>query len=262
MHQKALSTTATLEEEIEKLHQMKVHSWPELKPRGRDRQRLEERRKKRCHQVSFSSEPTPSQSANPDTPSGKMRSEGGDSDSGELAKLKAEIVSFLHSSSKTLEGEDEEMIPELPMLKSADWVHWKAEKCDTPSWWMELSTVPGEDTGRLAQEVRALFQLPRHMPELDHREAPFHVPPALPCLHWWRFMPLAMSIFASWDIREIPRENVVAYARALQYFMEQNNPPKGDEPCLLAESIVKLRREVRFYLSFMDEEVFWGVALP
>ena len=28
------------------------------------------------------------------------------------------------------------------------------------------------------------------------------------------------------------------------------------------ESIAKLRREVGFYLSFMDEEVFWGVDLP
>ena len=43
--------------------------------------------------------------------------------------------------------------------------------------------------------------------------------------------------------------------------MEQRNPPK-DQPCPLVESIAKLRREVGFYLSFMDEEVFWGVDLP
>ena len=127
---------------------------------------------------------------------------------------------------------------------------------------MELSTVLGEDTGRLAPEVRASFQLPRCMHELDPREAPFHVPPAPPCLHCQGFMPPAISIFASRDIREIPREKAIAYARALQYFTEQNNPPKRDQPCLLAESIVELRREVGFYLSFMDEEVFLGVDLP
>ena len=44
--------------------------------------------------------------------------------------------------------------------------------------------------------------------------------------------------------------------------MEQNNPPKKDQPCLLAESMAELRREVGFYLSFMDEEVFGGVDLP
>ena len=38
--------------------------------------------------------------------------------------------------------------------------------------------------------------------------------------------------------------------------------PKKDQPCLLVESVAKLRREVGFYLSFMDEEVFWGVDLP
>ena len=58
-----------------------------------------------------------------------------------------------------------------------------------PNWWAELSTVLLEDTGRLAQEVRALFQLPRHMHELDPKEAPFHTPLAPPCLHQQRFMP-------------------------------------------------------------------------
>ena len=48
----------------------------------------------------------------------------------------------------------------------------------------------------------------------------------------------------------------------MQYLVEQKNPPKKDQPCPLAESIAKLRREVGFYLSFMDEEVFWGVDLP
>ena len=55
---------------------------------------------------------------------------------------------------------------------------------------------------------------------------------------------------------------MVAYAQALQYLMEQNNPPKRDQPCLLVESIAELRREVGFYLSFKDEEVFWGIDLP
>ena len=47
VHQKALSTTATLEEEIEKLHWMKAHSSPKRRHRDRDSQRPEERRRKR-----------------------------------------------------------------------------------------------------------------------------------------------------------------------------------------------------------------------
>ena len=116
--------------------------------------------------------------------------------------------------------------------------------------------------GRLARELRASFQLPRCMYELDPRQAPFHVPPAPPCLHQQRFMPPIISTFACQDIREIPREKTKAYAQALQCLAEQNNPPKRDQPCLLAESIAELRREVGFYLSFTDKEVFWGIDLP
>ena len=52
------------------------------------------------------------------------------------------------------------------------------------------------------------------------------------------------------------------YAQALQCIAEEKNPTKRDQPCLLAESIVELRREVGFYLSFTDKEVFWGIDLP
>ena len=75
-------------------------------------------------------------------------------------------------------------------------------------------------------------------------------------------MPPVISIFASQDIKEIPREKTVTYALALQYAVEQNNPPKRDQTCLLVESIAELRREVGFYLSFTDEEVFQGIDLP
>ena len=96
-------------------------------------------------------------------PSDRMGSKGRDSDLGEPLQLKAEVASFLWGSSKTSEDEDEEMLPEPSISKSAKWVQWRAKKCDIPDWWVELSTVPEEDTGRLTQEVRALFQLPRHM---------------------------------------------------------------------------------------------------
>ena len=75
-------------------------------------------------------------------------------------------------------------------------------------------------------------------------------------------MPPIISAFVCRDIWEIPREKTVTYARALQYLVEWKNPPKKDQPCPLAESIAELRREVGFYLSFTDEEVFWGVDLP
>ena len=222
---------------------------------------VERSRKRQC-EASFCSQPTASWSANPDMPSSRMGSEGGDSDLGEPPQLQAEVASFLQGSSEMPEEENEEMSPEPPISQPAKWVWWKAERCDVPNWWAELSTVPLEDIERLAWQVRASFKLPRHMHELDPKEAPFHAPPAPPCLHWQRFMPPIVSAFACWDIREIPREKMVAYIWALQCLVERNNLPKKDQPCLLAESVAKLRREVGFYLSFMDEEVYQGVDLP
>ena len=101
-----------------------------------------------------------------------MESEDRASNLGELPELKVEVASFLEGSSETLDGESEEMPPEPAVLKFTNWVRWKAGKCDTSGWWAELSTVPGEDnTRRLAQEVRASFQLPRQMHELEPEEA-------------------------------------------------------------------------------------------
>ena len=55
---------------------------------------------------------------------------------------------------------------------------------------------------------------------------------------------------------------MVVYTRALQHWVEQNNLPARGEPHLLVKSVLELREEVRWYLSFTNEEVFWGVALP
>ena len=55
---------------------------------------------------------------------------------------------------------------------------------------------------------------------------------------------------------------MVAYARVLQHWVEWNNLPTGGESHLLARSILELRKEVEWYLSFTDEAVFWGVVFP
>ena len=117
-----MSTAATLEEEIERLHRKKAHSIPEW--RHRDSYRSEERRRKRQHEVSFCSQPTASQSADPDMPSGEMGSGGGDSDLGEPPQLQAEVASFLQGSSEMPEEGNEEMLPEPPMFQPTEWVQW------------------------------------------------------------------------------------------------------------------------------------------
>ena len=64
--------------------------------------------------------------------------------------------------------------------------------------------------------------------------------------------------------KEVPREKVVAYARALQYWAEQNDLPTRGEPHLLAESILSGAKERGKMVSDLqpDEEVFQGVTIP
>ena len=44
--------------------------------------------------------------------------------------------------------------------------------------------------------------------------------------------------------------------------MEKIDLPAGGRPHLLTKSVKELREEVKYYLSFSNEEVFQGVALP
>ena len=156
---------------------------------------------------------------------------GKDSDLEELSELKPAVASFLRGLLGTPEDEGNRMPPEPMVLEFSQWVPWKAEKCKTLEWWTELLTIPGiEDCRKLAREVRASFGLPQWMQELGVRQATLHTPPGLPCLCRQRFMLLAESIYACRDIREIPWEKVVAYARALQHWVEENNLPARGEP--------------------------------
>ena len=255
VHQKVLSTMTTLEEEIERLSQMRAHSRSRMRSRSWDHQRSKERGRKRDHhQVS--------QPTNSEMTSGKEGSKGRDADLGEPPELVPTVASFLQGSPETSDNEGRKMLPEPAVLDFAKWVQWKAGKCDTPSWWMELSAVPGEDnTRKRARQVRASFGLPQQLQELDVERATLQAPPAPPCLLWQTIMLPPDSIFTSQDIREVPREKVVVYTRALQYWAEQNDLPTGGESCLLAKGVLELREEVKWYLTFTDEEVFQGVSV-
>ena len=85
---------------------------------------------------------------------------GGDSDLGDLPQLQAEVASFLQCSPKTAKEDSKGTSLEPPISQHTEWVQWKAEKCEVPDWYAELSTVPLEDTKMLAWQVRASFQAP------------------------------------------------------------------------------------------------------
>ena len=66
-------------------------------------------------------------------------------------------------------------------------------------------------------------------------------PLASKCLHQKDFLPLPDPKFPCWDIQEGQLEKTVAYAQALQYWVEKSNLPMLGQPHLLAGSILKLR---------------------
>ena len=168
---------ATLEVEIERLHRLRVCP---TERRHRSRTWQEPERRKRWHRVSFATPLTSGQSAEPDPPQGETGLGSKDSDLGDPPELKVEVASFLQGSSETSGEEDPPLEP--PASQPTDWVRWRAEECNLPLWWRELTAVQGEDTKTLAREVRASFQFPQCRHELDSMEAPYHAPPAPPCL--------------------------------------------------------------------------------
>ena len=56
------------------------------------------------------------------------------------------------------------------------------------------------------------------------------------------------------------REKTVAYAHALQYWVEKTDLPTGGQPCQLAKSVKELQEKMSCYLSFSAKEVFEGVT--
>ena len=53
----------------------------------------------------------------------------------------------------------------------------------------------------------------------------------------------------------------MAYAQALQFWVEKANLPTEGQPCLLVGSLVEVREKMKYYVSFLDEAIFSGMVL-
>ena len=269
-HQKTLAMAATLEEDIEWLSCPCVRSQSEAwaHSRSRDHHRCRSRGwKRRCHQVQLEDCCAPYFEYHPSQKS--LESEGEvaateDVNLEELPELGPEVTCFLQGSAKSL-GEENVKVssPEPPIEEIQKWVAWKARAYETPRWWQELTMAPGvDDYKKLAHKVWASSQLPKRASEQWWVKNDHKAPPAPPCLLWKDFLLPPDSIFACWDIQKIQHEKMVAYAWALQFWVEKVNLPTGGKPCLLAGCVIELWEERECYLSFSNKNVFEGVALP
>ena len=272
-HWRALATAATLEEKIERLSwsvtwgqpDAHAHSW------SHDCQR---RRSwgwsRRHHRVWPEESPVPFFEYSPPQwgPGSGEDKEAKppllDFDLEPPLELGPEVDHFLQEPAGSSEEDDRNRSsPEPPVDEYERWVTWRAQAHDMPGWWPELAKIPGmDDHQELAWKVQASFELPWQISEQHGMENYHQTPLALLCICQKDFLPQPDSKFSCWDIRESQLEKMVAYAQALQFWVEKANPPTQGQPCLLARSILELKEAMKCYVSFPNDAVFGGMALP
>ena len=172
-HQKALAMAATLEEKIEWLScplvRSQLEAWAHSRNRDHHRCRSRGRKKKHC-QVWLEDCHGPYFEYHPSWRSLESGGEAAateDLNLEEPPELGPEVTCFLQGSVKSL-GEENVKVPspKPPIEELQKWVTWKAWAYKTPSWWQELTMVPGlDDYEKLACEVWASFQLLKRVSE-------------------------------------------------------------------------------------------------
>ena len=76
------------------------------------------------------------------------------------------------------DGSWQESTPKPSIDNSSEWVTWRANQVNTPTWWLELCTVPGErDAEEFAQKIWASFELHRRRSHVWHIANDYSAPP-------------------------------------------------------------------------------------
>ena len=147
--------------------------------------------------------------------------------------------------------------PELLIRNYEVWLDWWAHQLDTPHWWADLTTIPNvENPKRLAQKIHAFFLiLAVRCAALPGQE--FTMPHASKCLTMGRFLPDDPSYQ---DVWQQPLLLTVAYAWALQYWVEKTRPPALLDYCPLVMSVVELMQYVRGHVTLNRQDIFWNLG--
>ena len=143
------------------------------------------------------------------------------------------------------EDSDQSTMPKPSLEDSNEWIFWYACQLETPVWWPELREVPNQMD--LLQVTRGL--------RVQEGKNDYSALPAPKCLgkEWVLLLPDPQM--ASQDYHLWQPLNTLAYAKALQYWLEKAQLPIPGEPCHLAESILELRWAMELFTTFLDSEV-------
>ena len=148
--------------------------------------------------------------------------------------------------------------PPEPSVRNVEvWLDWQACQLDMPHWWVELAAIPNVgNPKRLAQKMCTSFLIPSVRCEtLPGQE--YTVPPAPKCLTRNMLLPNDPSYQ---DVWHQPLLLTMAYARALQYWVEKFRLPVHPDYCPLVMSIVELMQVVKEHIIFYTWDVLQGLG--
>ena len=179
-------------------------------------------------------------------------------DLGPLPTISPELECFLEMPTTSQGTRDRwDFLLEPSIRDYEQWLECQAHQLDTPYWWEELTTIPGvEDIKKLAQKICTSFDVIVVQYEVLRSQG-YTVSPAPKCLKRGMFLP---DDLYSQDIHLKPQQMALAYAQALQYWVEEANPLVPSEPNLLVMSVRELRWHIGKYTTFFEQDVFEGLG--
>ena len=146
--------------------------------------------------------------------------------------------------------------PELSPQITNEWIGWCMQQVNMPVCLQELQDIPcHSNLWEFARRVRALFQQPKascHAAGMKNDYSALLAPQSLDsdC-----FLPIQDMYFRGQDFWLKQPQKTLAYAKALQHWVEKAQSSIPGDPHQLLESMLDLWQEMEPLVTFMDEEV-------
>ena len=261
-HWRALATTVALKEKIERLSQSITSYQPNICAPSRSwdqwRRRSQGQSRGQCRAFS---ESIPAHSPAYSPPWWEEKE--AEFDLGPPLELGPDVEQFFQGlAGKCKEDAGSHFPAELPAEEYKKWVESRWWAVDTQRWWQELEMIPDvDDIQKLAQKIRASFQLPQQMSKVHNIQNCYLAPPIPNCLCQKDFLSPPDIRFPCWELWEEQWKKTVAYAQALQCWAKRANLPTLGQPSLLAESMLELHETMEQYVSFSNNIILGSVVL-
>ena len=152
--------------------------------------------------------------------------------------------------------------PEASHNNSFKLVKWHINQLETPTWWWEVSKVPGQmNVQEFARQFWASFQLPKASSHTQGVANNYLAPPALQSLDCDQFLPVSNVRFGRQDYCMRQPQMTLVYTKALQYRTEKAQLPPLGEPCQMVENVLELWQSIEPLTTFTMLR-FWMMPCP